>query len=158
LADLLLFYSLDAWLVVVAMGVPIGLLAGLPDIDGGMVAVLRPYPGFDLIGGCDRHVRALALALKLGTGDRPVIYQARDRCSSWRTTLARAVGDVTLSCLAGALAACALCRARCRALVGARASLALASPVWPVPSRPWRSVCCCLPEMALGQERGIVVI
>jgi len=38
--------------------------------------------------------------LKLGTGDRPVIYQARDRCSCWGTTLARPVGDVTLSCLA----------------------------------------------------------
>jgi uncharacterized membrane protein YfcA len=39
----------------------------------------------------------------LGTGDRPVIYRTRHRCSSWRTTLARPVGAVTRSCLAALL-------------------------------------------------------
>jgi hypothetical protein len=82
---------------------------------------------FDLTGGCDCHVCDLALALKLGTGDRPVIYQPRDRCSSWRTTLARPIGDVTRR--AGTVAACALCRARFSAPVGAGSGRALAPPV-----------------------------
>jgi hypothetical protein len=49
LADLLSFYPLDDGLVVVAVvaaGVPIGLLAGLPGVGGGIVAVVRPIQGF----------------------------------------------------------------------------------------------------------------
>jgi len=57
-------------------------IAGLPEV-GGIVAVLRSLSRFRTSsGGSDRHVRALALALKLGIGDRPVIDQARDRRSS----------------------------------------------------------------------------
>ena len=157
MADLLLFYPLDAWLAVVAAKVPIGLLAGLPGVGGGIVAVVRPHPGIDLIGGCDRHVRALAIALKLGTGDRPVIYQARDRCSSWRTTLARRpVGDVTLSCLRRPRCLRSLSRPLPRwsvrpPVVLLRRLFALCLAAVAIP-------CCCALEMALGQERGIVVI
>jgi hypothetical protein len=46
LADLLSFYPLDDGLVVVAAGVPIGLLAGLPGVGGGIVGVVRPIQGF----------------------------------------------------------------------------------------------------------------
>ena len=60
---------------------------------------------FDLTGGRDRHVRVLTFALKLGTGDRPVICQARsmfflahDLGAPGRTT--DAVGGDALSCLA----------------------------------------------------------
>src|SRR5687768_14617716 len=74
----------------------------------------------------------MTFALKLGTGDRPVICQARSMlflahdlgASGWRRR-------PVVPCRA--LAACALCRARFRALVGARSGRALAPPVCLVP-------------------------
>jgi hypothetical protein len=42
----------------------------------------------------------LALALNLGSGDRSVIYQARDSRFFLTHDRAHPVGDVTLSCLA----------------------------------------------------------
>jgi hypothetical protein len=63
---------------------------------------------FGLTVGRGRHVRALNFALKLGTGDRPVICQAmfflaHDLGASGRRR------HPVVPC--GALAACALCRA-----------------------------------------------
>lgn len=73
---------------------------------------------FDLLAAVIAHVRALPFALKLGTGDRPVICQVRSMFF-----LAHDLGasgrrrHPVVPC--GALVACALCRARFRKLVGA---------------------------------------
>lgn len=132
MADLLLFYPLDAWLAVVAAKVPIGLLAGLPGVGGGIVAVVRPHPGIDLIGGCDRHVRALAIALKLGTGDRPVIYQARSMFFLAHD-LGASSGRRRHPVVPAAPSLPALFVAPASALVGTPAGRALAPPVCLVP-------------------------
>ena len=70
----------------------------------------------------------------------------------------RCAGRCGVVLRSGAVAACALCRARRGALVGPRAGLGVTPIVRALPRCRSPSACFCGPELALGQSGGIVFI
>lgn len=81
MADLLSAYPPGVWLVLLATGVLIGLLAGLLGVGGGVVAVPVLIEIFDLIG----LAKAPAVALAIGTAQANILLASLAAASAhWR--------------------------------------------------------------------------